>query len=139
MRFGGLVINTVVCLTLAKWETVSGQFGGYLNPPGHHCYYRTDRATHRKCWNVRLPGQPAHQAGRTSQKKGPGRDTSFVRATSRSRNHSRAGKFGRGQRRCRDNFQSGDLRINVWSVIRCLTPLDVRRKAADRCRELWRL
>jgi hypothetical protein len=27
-----LVINTVVCLTLAKWETVSGQFGGYLTP-----------------------------------------------------------------------------------------------------------
>ena len=26
-----LVIDTVVCLTLAKWETVSGQFGGYLN------------------------------------------------------------------------------------------------------------
>jgi hypothetical protein len=25
-----LLINTVVCLTLAKWETVSGQFGGYL-------------------------------------------------------------------------------------------------------------
>jgi hypothetical protein len=23
-----LVIDTVVCLTLAKWETVSGQFGG---------------------------------------------------------------------------------------------------------------
>ena len=23
-------MNTVVCLTLAKWETVSGQFGGYL-------------------------------------------------------------------------------------------------------------
>ena len=31
MRFGGLVIDTVVCLTLAKWETVSGQFGGYLS------------------------------------------------------------------------------------------------------------
>jgi hypothetical protein len=29
-----LVIDTVVCLTLAKWETVSGQFGGYLNE-GH--------------------------------------------------------------------------------------------------------
>jgi hypothetical protein len=29
-----LVIDTVVCLTLDKWETVSGQFGGYLNPPG---------------------------------------------------------------------------------------------------------
>jgi PAP2 superfamily len=30
MRFGGLIIDTVVCLTLAKWETVSGQFGGYF-------------------------------------------------------------------------------------------------------------
>jgi hypothetical protein len=30
MRFGGLAIDTVVYLTLAKWETVSGQFGGYL-------------------------------------------------------------------------------------------------------------
>jgi hypothetical protein len=27
-----LLIDTVVCLTLAKWETVSGRFGGYLNP-----------------------------------------------------------------------------------------------------------
>jgi hypothetical protein len=35
MRFGGLAIDTVVCLTLAKWETVSGQFGGYLTP--HIC------------------------------------------------------------------------------------------------------
>src|SRR5215813_10858148 len=30
-RLVGLVIDTVVCLTLAKWETVSGQFGGYLS------------------------------------------------------------------------------------------------------------
>jgi hypothetical protein len=29
-RSVGLVIDTVVCLTLDKWETVSGQFGGYL-------------------------------------------------------------------------------------------------------------
>jgi hypothetical protein len=29
-RSKALVIDTVVCLTLAKWETVSGQFGGYL-------------------------------------------------------------------------------------------------------------
>jgi hypothetical protein len=36
MRFGGLVINTVVCLTLAKWETVSGQFGGYLTDTACH-------------------------------------------------------------------------------------------------------
>src|SRR6266511_1393236 len=32
-RSAGLVIDTVVCLTLAKWETVSGQFGGYLKKP----------------------------------------------------------------------------------------------------------
>src|SRR5262249_9986827 len=25
-----MLIDTVVCLTLAKWETVSGRFGGYL-------------------------------------------------------------------------------------------------------------
>ena len=30
MGFVVLVMDTVVCLTLAKWETVSGQFGGYL-------------------------------------------------------------------------------------------------------------
>jgi class 3 adenylate cyclase len=29
-RSGALVIDTIVCLTLAKWETVSGRFGGYL-------------------------------------------------------------------------------------------------------------
>jgi hypothetical protein len=28
-----LLIDTVVCLTLAKWETVSGRFGGYLRRP----------------------------------------------------------------------------------------------------------
>ena len=32
-RLVELVIDTVVGLTLAKWETVSGQFGGYLNAP----------------------------------------------------------------------------------------------------------
>src|SRR6516164_4619880 len=30
-RSAGLLIDTVVCLTLAKWETVSGRFGGYLS------------------------------------------------------------------------------------------------------------
>src|SRR5262249_12315423 len=29
-RLVELVIDTVVCLTLANWETVSGQCGGYL-------------------------------------------------------------------------------------------------------------
>src|ERR1700730_3837530 len=32
-RSAGLLIDTVVCLTLAKWETVSGRFGGYLKKP----------------------------------------------------------------------------------------------------------
>jgi len=31
MQSEGLVIDTIVCLTLTKWETVSGQFGGYLS------------------------------------------------------------------------------------------------------------
>jgi hypothetical protein len=29
-RSAGLLIDTLVCLTLAKWETVSGRFGGYF-------------------------------------------------------------------------------------------------------------
>ena len=29
-RSVGLLIDTVGCLTLAKWETVSGRFGGYF-------------------------------------------------------------------------------------------------------------
>jgi hypothetical protein len=32
-RLVELVIDTVVCLTLAKWETVSGQFGGLSQQP----------------------------------------------------------------------------------------------------------
>jgi hypothetical protein len=34
-RSVGLLIDTVVCLTLAKWETVSGRFGGYLRRSGN--------------------------------------------------------------------------------------------------------
>jgi hypothetical protein len=33
-RFEQLVMDTVVCLTLDKWETVSGRFGGYLKMSG---------------------------------------------------------------------------------------------------------
>ena len=41
-RSVGLVIDTVVCLTLKKWQTVSGHFGGYLMKPvealdANHC------------------------------------------------------------------------------------------------------
>jgi hypothetical protein len=40
-RSVGLLIDTVVCLTLAKWETVSGRFGGYLtNPKRDMCRHR---------------------------------------------------------------------------------------------------
>jgi hypothetical protein len=44
----GLLIDTIVCLTLAKWETVSGQFGGYLKgslnePLDHTCRCRCRR------------------------------------------------------------------------------------------------
>jgi hypothetical protein len=31
-------------------------------PQGSHWYYRSDRATKRKCWHVRAPDQPAQQA-----------------------------------------------------------------------------
>ena len=35
-RSAVLVMDTVVCLTLAKWETVSGHFRGYLRVQ-HYC------------------------------------------------------------------------------------------------------
>ena len=31
-------------------------------PQGSHWYYRFDRATQRKCWYVRVVGQPVQQA-----------------------------------------------------------------------------
>ena len=34
-------------------------------PQGSHWYYRSDRATQRKCWYVRAPGQPAQQVATT--------------------------------------------------------------------------
>src|SRR5262245_60211536 len=45
-----LVIDTVVCLTLAKWETVSGQFGGYLRyvPPTSN-RSKPPRIFHKSC------------------------------------------------------------------------------------------
>src|SRR6516164_6923894 len=50
-RSAGLLIDTVVCLTLAKWETVSGRFGGYLihqsTPIVASCSRTCTRATAR--------------------------------------------------------------------------------------------
>jgi hypothetical protein len=43
-RSAGLLIDTVVCLTLAKWETVSGRFGGYLMKPGEAKFMLGSRA-----------------------------------------------------------------------------------------------
>src|SRR5215831_10517606 len=44
-RSARLLIDTVISLTLAKWETVSGRFGGYLNSSdqvgraeNYHCH-----------------------------------------------------------------------------------------------------
>src|SRR5262249_39521742 len=46
-RSVGLLIDTVVCLTLAKWETVSGRFGGYFTDhkltPGAIRHYLSKR------------------------------------------------------------------------------------------------
>jgi hypothetical protein len=39
----GLVIDTVICLTLDKWETVSGQFGGYLSGRKYTGHYHVDK------------------------------------------------------------------------------------------------
>jgi hypothetical protein len=37
-------------------------------PPGHHWHYRTDRATQRKCWYVRAPGEPGQQTTAPAKK-----------------------------------------------------------------------
>ena len=48
-RSGALVIDTVVCLTLAKWETVSGRFGGYLSREGARPHLPTERRLYGAC------------------------------------------------------------------------------------------
>ena len=56
MRFGGLAIETVVCLTLAKWETVSGQFGAIS------AVYKRFRANAKvdRSYEEVMPYQPPH-------------------------------------------------------------------------------
>ena len=54
-RSGALVIDTVVCLTLAKWETVSGRFGGYLKWIKQHLrikrfYGTSENAVRTQIW-----------------------------------------------------------------------------------------
>jgi hypothetical protein len=46
-RSVGLLIDTVVCLTLAKWETVSGQFGGYLTFVLAEAFEDVEQVAHR--------------------------------------------------------------------------------------------
>src|SRR4029077_19082574 len=82
MRFGGLVIDTVVCLTLAKWETVSGQFGGYLITRRHWrdvlvCEARLgcDRHTPLGCRLLAVPlSRPQGQLIVPRRKPGRGHD-----------------------------------------------------------------
>src|SRR6516162_2779179 len=60
-RSAGLLIDTVVCLTLAKWETVSGRFGGYLT---HGTETKTSDRIYRRdgsCDSVDHPG--GHDVG----------------------------------------------------------------------------
>src|SRR5262245_45437437 len=47
-----LLIDTVVCLTLVKWETVSGQFGGYLTRWSLQLPYEFTVASFDFCWMV---------------------------------------------------------------------------------------
>src|SRR5262249_33869710 len=64
-RSVGLLIDTVVCLSLAKWETVSGRFGGYFTSlnvqQGHGVMSGPDYLTTRQsfpsikrwfCWAI---------------------------------------------------------------------------------------
>jgi hypothetical protein len=48
MRFGGLAIDTVVCLTLAKWETVSGQFISGSSSPVRYGAYNCGAAPYQE-------------------------------------------------------------------------------------------
>src|SRR4029453_7423884 len=52
-RSAGLLIDTVVCLTLAKWETVSGRLGGYLT---RYAAHPTTRSNLPPSWYTRLLG-----------------------------------------------------------------------------------
>src|SRR6516162_5846323 len=59
----------VVCLTLAKWETVSGQFGGYLRRTddafsrraSHASISTLDVRTGRLQWRTALHGRGHHK------------------------------------------------------------------------------
>ena len=55
-RSAGLLIDTVVCLTLAKWETVSGRFGGYLTSSWLHPSWALD------VYGMRLLTEPLQTA-----------------------------------------------------------------------------
>src|SRR5215831_6900057 len=62
-RSVGLLIDTVVCLTLAKWETVSGRFGGYIRPasgvvPQAERSNRNQRSNCNQRGVQRVPRQP---------------------------------------------------------------------------------
>src|SRR5262249_38973525 len=65
-----LVIDTVVCLTLAKWETVSGQFGGYLIMGITGCwqkrkYHHSPRVFKSKIFLARVNKDQRGRAGRS--------------------------------------------------------------------------
>src|SRR6266487_4163463 len=83
-RSAGLLIDTVVCLTLAKWETVSGRFGGYLTVKQQTPHARSrpsDRFRH-------IAGAGVLAAGRAIDQKNGRRAPFLVKAFPRIRSAS---------------------------------------------------
>src|SRR5262249_15032411 len=62
-RSAGLLIDTVVCLTLAKWETVSGRFGGYLNGLAPSTFRRSPGAPVHSITTRPMPAANNHAGG----------------------------------------------------------------------------
>jgi hypothetical protein len=71
-RSGALVIDTVVCLTLAKWETVSGQFGGYLRIFDYKSIFGNDSHELDKSSNGNICGSGAGEPGSHAKLKATG-------------------------------------------------------------------
>src|SRR5215831_11215253 len=71
-RSAGLLIDTVVCLTLAKWETVSGRFGGYLNGLAPSTFRRSPGAPVHSITTRPMPAANNHAGGGGGEDVGGG-------------------------------------------------------------------
>src|SRR5215831_15129861 len=75
-------IDTVVCLTLAKWETVSCQFGGYLTHPQQY-FSVCGRRSRRLAFQYRLKPRFAHARTTTDRHRLARRKTCLSHIKSR--------------------------------------------------------